>query len=228
MPEQPITAERQKPGSKAAALEKAMVSARAAGAPDDALDAMGRELAALRSEIANSRPLGARLDSAKAKLAKAEAKVHAAEASMEKAMRQLEEARQQRKQMEESLAVLQQEVPQQAPSLPDEWVRSTKVLLERLESGGFAATAAMPQELVSAMTAVHQIVNAVDPLPHPAFDVPLEPDADQGAKLDVGATRCQPEVGDEDDVMGSLDGVDEADDNALLAIARRLKRARRH
>ena len=131
-----------------------MLTAKEAGAPEDALDAMGRELAVLRSEVANSRPLGARLDSAKAKLAKGETKVHAEEASMEKAMRQLEEAREQRRQTEESLALLQREVPQQAPSLPDEWVRSTKILLERLESGGFAATVAMPEELVSAMTAV--------------------------------------------------------------------------
>ena len=206
-----------------------MLTAKEAGAPEDALDAMGRELAVLRSEVANSRPLGARLDSAKAKLAKAETWVHAAEASVEKAMRQLEEARKQRRQMEESLALLQREVPQQAPSLPDEWVRSTKILLERLESGGFAATAAMPEELVSAMTAVHEIVNAVDPLPSLAVDAPLEPDEDHEIRSDVaGATRRRSEPDDEDDVMGTLDGMDESDDDALLAVARRLKHARRN
>ena len=59
-----------------------------AGAPEVALDAMRHELTALKSEAANSRPLGARLDSAKAKLTKAEIKVQAAEDSLEEARRQ--------------------------------------------------------------------------------------------------------------------------------------------
>ena len=86
----------------------------------------------------------------------------------------------------------------------------------------------MPQELVSAMTAVHQIIDAVDPLPAAAMDAPLEPAQEDVREPAVAETPDGAGLlDDEDDVMGTLDGVDELDDSALLAIARRLKRARR-
>ena len=226
--QQSTAADKPKPGMKATALEKAIATAKEAGAPEDALDSMRRELAALKSEAANSRPLGARLDSVEAKLAKAEGRVQAAEANVEKAMCQLEEAREQRRLMEEALAQLQMEVPQQKSSLPEEWLRSTRVLLERLETGCFAATTAIPQEVVAAMSAVHQVINAVDPLPAATMDAPLEPAQENVQEPAVAETPEDAEpLDDQDDVMGTLDGVDESDDGALLAIARRLKRARR-
>ena len=219
----------QRPAARIAALEKARSAASHAGAPEDALVAMDRELADLRSQAASSRPLGARLDSAKAKLAKAESKVEAADAQLARSMQQLEEARRQRRAAEEALTELQAEVPLQARNPPEEWARSTRLLLEKLESGSFAASASMPQEIIAAMTAVHDVINAFNPVQAAKLDGPLEaqqaaagPEPEKQSAAADSAADSQ-----EDDVMGSLDGVDEADDHALLAIARRLKRARR-
>ena len=218
-----------RPVTRIAALEKARNAAMAAGAPEDAVAAMDRELTVLRAEAANSRPLGARLDSAKAKLAKAENKVQSAELSLEKAMRQLEEAREQRKELEQSLAELQKEVPQQSHNPPEELLRTTKLLLDRLETGRFAATAGIPEDVISAMTAVHKIVEALEPTVPATLIGPLEPES--SAHTEDLVTGPAPTHGQEDaaedDVMGTLDGIDECDDSALLAIARRLKRARR-
>ena len=64
------TPEQQRPALRIAALEKARAAANAAGAPGEAIAAMDQQLD-MRAELARSRPLDARLDSAKAKLAKA-------------------------------------------------------------------------------------------------------------------------------------------------------------
>ena len=53
---------------------------------------MERELIALRKELADTRPIGARLDSARAKVNKLEAKLTAAEAAVETAQARREEA----------------------------------------------------------------------------------------------------------------------------------------
>ena len=79
--------------------------------------------------------------------------------------------------------------------LPDERIHSTRVRLEQLESGSFAATAAMPQEVLAAMTAAHQIISAVDPLPAPNIYAPLEPDKGQNA----GAEEVETRIGDAGD-----------------------------
>ena len=226
--------DRQKPGMRAAALEKAMATARDAGAPDDALDAMGRELAALRAEAANSRPLGARLDSAKARLAKAEAKVAVAEAQLEQAKRHAEETRVWRTAAQEALAELQAEVPQERPNAPEELLRCTKDLLQRLESGKFAAAAEIPADLIDAMTAVHNVIGTIEPAHAADLNGPLEAtEAELEAAEEVEGSRCRKaaDIAGEDTlpdhVMQSLDGADETDDEALLAIAKRLKRLRR-
>ena len=224
--------EKPKPGMRVAALERAMATAKEAGAPEDALVAMGRELDALRAEAANSRPLGARLDSAKAKLAKAEAKVLSAEAHLEQAMKHAEETRALRTAAQEALAELQAEVPQERPNAPEELLRCTKDLLQRLESGRFAAAADIPADLIDAMTAVHNVIGAIEP-PHIAdLNGPLDAPEPEAAEEEEGS-RCRKaadiagEEASPDHVMQSLDGADDTDDEALLEIARRLKRLRR-
>ena len=125
----------------------------------------------------------------------------------------------------------------QVRSPPDERVLLTRTLLQRLESGCRAASAPMPAEVISAMTAMHEIVNAMDPTPpdlrplDARLDGPLEdlrqqatePRGGSGAVADVNL----PLVPGDDDVIMTLDGVDESEDAALLKIARQLKRARR-
>ena len=216
-----------RPGAKVAALEKAIATARAAGAPEDALDSMGRQMAVLKSEAANSRPLGARLDSAEAKLAKADSKVQLAEAQLKKAMQQLEEARAQRRDAEQVLADLRVEVPQDNSGVHRELMHRTKALLERLESGKFAASADMPEELLAAMASVHEVVNAVVPLQPPTLDRADTSGIHQAEGFSASQAQEDDAAMSEGDVIESLDRVDESDEDALLNIARRLKRVRR-
>ena len=84
---------------------------------------MDLDLALLRAEVANSRPLGARLDSAKAKFATAESKVQSAEGQLTNAIQHLEEAREQQKAAEETLAELRSEIPKEGAGLSGELVR---------------------------------------------------------------------------------------------------------
>ena len=217
-----------RPAARAAVLEKARDAACSAGAPCDALEAMDRELASLRSEAASSRPLGARLDSAKEKLSKAEAKVQSAQTQLEKAEQVLEDARMQRQKAEEALVELHMEMPKDNPSLPDELVRRTKLLLQRMETERFAVKSEMPQELLSAISAVHEVMNTLQPVPPATVDGPLESEnQDVPSSLPGEDSVALDECVSQDNVIDRLDGVDEDDDSALLAIARSLKRARR-
>ena len=221
----------QRPAARATALEKARAVANSAGAPAEALAAMDGEIANLRSEAASSRPLGARLDSAKAKLAKAEMKVQSAEAQMQQLSQQLEEARAHRAAAQDALTELQAEVPQERVSAPDELLSRTVELLERLETGQQAWNLGMPEELKAAMTAVHRVVETLRPLQPPSLDTALEPEASVAVAADrsrkaeqaLGEASADPE----ETVMDSLDDIDDADEEGLIAIARRLKRVRR-
>ena len=118
-----------------------------------------------------------------------------------------------------------------------ELLRCTKVLLQRLETGKFANTADMPDDVINAMTAVHEVVGAMTPPPAPDLDSELER---QDAAETTGAVRRkaqamgsegedfqEQEQSGQDDAMRELDGIDEEDEERLLQIARRLKRARR-
>ena len=176
--------------------------------------------------MANSRPLGARLDSGKAKLAKARGKEEAAETQLQKAMQQLDEARKQKQLAEDTLAELRAKVPNDNDGARCDLMRCTRTLLERLESGRFAANAEMPEEIISAMTAVHEVVNSMEPPPTATLDSPLQTQGDGSHKEDTQDAEDDATM-DETEVMGRLDGVDDSDSEALLEIARRLKRARR-
>ena len=122
-----------------------MAAAKEAGAPKDALDAMGREIAAIKAEAVNSWSLGARLNTAEAKLATAESKVQTAELQLAKAIQGLEEARAQRKAALNALAEVKAELPTKRTGVPLELMRRTKALLERLETGSFAISADVPE-----------------------------------------------------------------------------------
>ena len=220
----------QRPAARLAALEKARIAARDAGAPVDALQAIDREVASIRAEAASSRPLGARLDCAKSKLAKAESKLTAAEERLQTAMLQVEEARAQRAAAEETLTELRAELPQEGCSTSDNLLRCTKGLLQGLESGHFASVAGaagMPNDVIDAMTAAHKVISIMDPPKPTAFDEPLEPQEGLADSQGTGADDCCEEPPSADEVMETLYTADEKDEDALLAIARRLKRLRR-
>ena len=180
----------QRPAARLAALEKARVAARDAGAPVAALQEMDREVASIRAEAATSRPLGARLDSAKAKLAKAESKLVAAEARLQSAMLHVEEARAQRALAEEALTELKTELPQESCSMSANLLHCTKELLQRLENGRVASSANLPNDLIDAMTAVHKVISAIDPPRPTALNEPLEPEEVHADSQTIGADAC--------------------------------------
>ena len=143
----------------------------------------------------------------------------------------MEEARAQREAAQNYLAELKAEIPAKNSGVPLELMRRTKALLERLETGSFAINASVPEDLLSAMAAVHEAVNSLEPVQHPTLDTPLCSSEERDEQQD-NAHSCEGRVPDsapvgEDAVMETLDGIDESDDEALLDIARRLKRARR-
>ena len=111
-----------------------------------------------------------------------------------------------------------------------------------LETGGFAASAELPPAVVAAMTAMHEVVNVMAPFPPATLDAPLEPTGAPvpgapvpgGPPAEMGPAADRAEVApgtesldSEDEVMDELDHIDEGNSEALLAAARRLKRARR-
>ena len=218
----------QRPAARLAALEKARAAAQEAGAPADALQALDREVASIRAEAANSRPLGARLDSAKSKLAKAESKVTAAEERFKAAMLQVEEARAQRAAAEAVLMELKAELPQESCTASEGLLRCTKDLLQRLETGRFASSVPVPADIIEAMTAVHKAIGIIEPARPVAVEEALEPeDGSTASQKLTSEEQCEEEQPSEDLVMETLDTADDSDEDALLAIARRLKRSRR-
>jgi len=236
----PSTAGRaEQPGStaRAVALEKALAAAREAGASQATAEALAADAAAARREAADTRPLGARLDSARARMKKAEARVTASAAALAQAQERCVEARAQLE-TEVATAPTAESPPvalvqgHQAALL-----RCTKELLQMLETGNFAATADLPPELVGAMTAVHHVVRTMEPELAPTLDGPLEPEATaapaagESNRSAGDASASGERDGDggaesEDEIMADLDGAHDEDEASLLLIARRLKRAR--
>jgi hypothetical protein len=230
------------------ALEKALAAAREAGASPATADALAAEAAAARREAADTRPLGARLDSARARMKKAEARVTASAAALAQAQDRCAEARAQLESMRTELAMLETEVAN-APAAERPYatqvqgdqkalLQCTKDLLERLETGGFAAKADMPPELLGAMTAVHEVMRTMEPELAPTLDGPLGPEAPAAAPgsrrpqvVDEVSANGEQDGGEgaesEDEIMADLDGAHEEDEASLLLIAQRLKRARR-
>ena len=148
-----------------AALEKALTAARDAGASVEVIDAMGRQVAALKEQRAGTRPLGARLDSARAKFNKAELKVNAAEEALAKACESLEQAKQHREDAKSALEVLLAEVPQEcilAATMEQHQVliESVQELLEKIEASRIIdpATNAPEESILQTMQRLHAIV----------------------------------------------------------------------
>lgn len=91
--------------------------------------------------------------------------------------------------------------------------------LERTPVPGIVGTGpALPETLLAAMSALRREIEL--PTAPGRLDEPLEPDTEP--------SRPPPshEPPPDDELMGALDEIDESDEEALLAVARRLKRAR--
>ena len=143
-----------KPAARVAALERAAAAAREGDAPVEAREAIERELAAAKAEVASARPLGARLDSARASVRRAKAKVETTEAALAKAKAQHEEAIQSVSRAEDELKALEDNVA--AASGPQSGPRSglleeVRKLLGALEKRG----SGLPDDVVDSMAQLH-------------------------------------------------------------------------
>jgi len=134
---------------------------------------------------------GARLDSCAAYVARAERRAAAAADAVQAAETALEEARARQAELDAELAEgrarleslrtgfspLNAGAEGETATDSQQLLQCTRVLLQRLESGSFAATANVPPEVLDAMRAVHAAVSTVEPAPRPSLDTALEPEA---------------------------------------------------
>ena len=156
-PPQPL-----RPKQQVAALQSALAAARAAGAPEGVLDGLRDAALDAGRAQADSRPLGARLDSARAKAARAatrcEATAMAAQAAADAHLAALDEKRS----IDDRLAVLEAEVADcaRAPPGPASLADGIRELLDALESS-FAACAppgGPPERILASMKGLHDIL----------------------------------------------------------------------
>jgi len=161
----------QHPAAKAAALEKAVSAARAAGASSDAVLALQREVQTAKQSAADKRPLGARLDSAKAKVARAENKLAAADYAVQQAIERQDEAKSQVEAERQELLALEKEVasspapPHMHPASMAQTMRAlmegAQALLSGLGAAGCQLTPeGMPQPLRESMQSLDAAVAA--------------------------------------------------------------------
>ena len=200
-------------------------AAAAAGASASTVDALRKDADAQRDE---RRSAGGRLDAARAKAARAQrladeasqaARIAAARAADAEAAATIAAA--ELREVEASLAKAAAETS--APRTVVEDVRRLLAALEVAPLGGTPGIGpALPEAVLAAMAALRQQVDA--PAPEARLDEALSP-ADRGKEGDGAETA---EDADQDSLMGALDSADDSDEAAMLAIARRLKRARRN
>lgn len=236
----------QKPAARANAMEQALAAARAAGASKETLAALSQDASTARRAVADGRPLGARLDSARAQLARAGRNLEAAEAGIAQATARREKAAAEAEAARSSLAALEAEVATATAAEAAEGrtaaegsaptvLSSAQTLLQRMETGRWATSATLPEEMLSAMRDLHvAVAQAMGPMPTPRLDAALEDSQDgppepPSQAVPAGRAAVGEDDGDndsEDAVMEALVDTDESDEQALAAIARRLKRAR--
>jgi hypothetical protein len=151
-----------RPKQQVAALQSALAAARAAGAPEDVIEGLRDAVLDAGRAAADSRPLGARLDSARAKAARAatrcEAAAMAAQAAADAHLAALDEKRK----VDDWLAALEAEVADCAktPPGPVSLADGVRELLAALESS-FAACAppgGPPERILASMKGLHDIL----------------------------------------------------------------------
>ena len=231
-PHQSQRFERPKANAKVKALEKAVEVAREAGATEDAIATLLGDIEAAKQEVADTRPLGARLDSARAQLAKAEAKVLAAEAAVAQAIERCNEAKAWRENAAASWSRLQQEVPRESFCL-EPLVQGARNLLAQLEQSWVAdpSTGQMPERILAGMKELHDALAASAPEQLPNMDTSspagddTSPEASQGAEQHASKDSVDAKDAAEA-LLESLDGADMQSDVQLADILRKAAAAR--
>ena len=154
-----------------------------AGATEDAIAPLMGDIEAAKQDVADTGPLGARLDAARAQLAKAEATVLAAEAAVAQAIERCNEAKAWRENAAASWSRLQQEVPRESFCL-EPLVQGARNLLAQLEQSWVAdpSTGQMPERILAGMKELHDALAASAPEQLPTWTYLLLPETTQVQK----------------------------------------------
>ena len=174
--------------AKATALDQALAAAWAAGASQDALAALRTDVAGAKQEAADTRPLGARLDSARAKVLRAATKASAAEEAVRQAVERQQAASVQQEEAQAELNSLLAQMPGDGePAI----LQGARALLQALEqsSGFVAGTGPSPERVLEAMRTLQQAIGEPREEDIPAME--LDPESEQG---DEGPGSSAPEA----------------------------------
>ena len=209
--------------------------AAAAGASPGAVEALRQDAAARRVERQSA---GGRLDAARARASRTQRQAADARAALAAVEQRAQEAEQTARVAQEELAEIEASLatPAPAPATVESagllgHVRELLAALETAPMPGIIGTGpALPETALAAMSALRRHVEG--PTEAGRLDEALGEQAapagdrikDEGAPTEV--ERAQVGVA-EDSIMDELDSADDRDDEAMLAIARRLKRTRR-
>jgi hypothetical protein len=146
------------PAARRAALAVALEAVKAAGGCGDLEQSVSQALSETVQAAADSRPLGARLDSCKARAAKAEARLAQTAASVEQAVARHEEAARELEACQSALAELEREVTAPLAIQQPPVAAGAQELLLALEqfSGG------LPESVLGCMQSLHTLLGSMD------------------------------------------------------------------
>lgn len=256
LPAGPAWANRREPtaSSRASALEQAAAAERRAGVPIEAASAVAAEAAATKRAATEAKPPSERLDRLRERLERAESKRAAAQEKSERALERLDQAAQHVDLVRRELADFEAGLSQQAPDVApiNALHLAGQRLLDRWENFAWRSSSGVraepPTDVLEAMRELHAAHAAAAPPVALSLDEALEP----GPLADISASAVEPSSDRQEPVVteppsepivvaasrsgdpgqeaavaiADLMDVADEDEDALLAAARRLKRAR--
>ena len=228
-----------RPPTKIQRLEQAVAAARDGGAGEAALASLENELQAARTAAADSRPIGARLDSARAKESRAARALEAAEAAVTTAVQRRDAARKTLEDAEKELASLPK-APRPPPDYASEdaVVGKARALLESLECSRISdsLTGDVPEMVLDDMRSLREALDAAAPLTEVAMELGEEPGASDAVAAEVEEAHVATQLGTEEpteeevnDLFKKLNGIHEGkntDEVAKGIIRESLSKAR--
>ena len=206
-----------RPPTRVQQLEQAVAAARDGGVAEAIVASLEGELQAAKNAAADSRPIGARLDSAQAKASRAARALEAAEAAVVAAEQRRDAAKIAVQQAEKELASLSKaaESVTTAPSEERAVVSRARALLDSLEGSwlGDTRTGSMPEPLLDHIHGLRAALDAEAPLP----ELVMELDEDGTAAGTAAGEPLADSVGDA--YVATQLGTEEASDEDMEAIA---------
>ena len=176
------------------------------------------------------RSAGGRLDAARAKAARSAREAEDARAALEAATKKVAAAAKAEEEAKAELASVETDLARPSSQCADgaaDMVAGVRALLDALETVPVPCAASvgplLPERVLAAVRSLRERVGPAAPEPH--LEQALEPvSGEEKEAVAVPSEESSAEAADT--LMGALDSADEEDDAALIAIARRLKRAR--